>query len=178
MPIHLNDTDVVSKVEGLKSALIVACNMCAGVSVSTRENKPFIQLFRSLRKSPPLEKHIKELQSKLKDNGVNTKTFKTNLLFRLFICIWPSSQRQKLFEDAKKYEAVIVLGCDSAMETIHDSVKATNCKVIPGMEFSGIMNTKPKFHFPGNISFVESKTISMCNRNCEHYKPLAEKPMP
>ena len=65
MPIHLNDLNVVSELEGLGSALIVACNMCAGASLAMRENKPFIQFFRSLLKSPPLERHISLLQIKL-----------------------------------------------------------------------------------------------------------------
>ena len=55
MPIHLNEIDVVPEVEGLGSALIVACNMCAGASLAMRENKPFLQFFRSLLKSPHLK---------------------------------------------------------------------------------------------------------------------------
>ena len=42
MPIHLDALDVASEVEGLGSALIVACNMCAGASLAEREDKPFI----------------------------------------------------------------------------------------------------------------------------------------
>ena len=50
MPIHLNEIDVVSEVEGLDSALIVACNMCAGASLAMNENKPFIQFFNGSRR--------------------------------------------------------------------------------------------------------------------------------
>jgi hypothetical protein len=53
MPIEFNDLDVVSKVTGLSSALIVPCNMCPAVSVAVRENKPFIQFFKSFLKSAP-----------------------------------------------------------------------------------------------------------------------------
>ena len=34
MPIHLDELDVISEVEGFGSALIVACNMCAGASLA------------------------------------------------------------------------------------------------------------------------------------------------
>jgi hypothetical protein len=61
MPIEFNDLDVVSKVTGLSSALIVPCNMCPAVSVAVRENKPFIQFFKSFLKSAPFEQYIRAL---------------------------------------------------------------------------------------------------------------------
>lgn len=170
MPIHLNDIEVVSEVEGIDSALIVACNMCAGASLAMRENKPFIQFFRSLFKSPPLERHIRRLKSQLNEKGVKTKKFKSGVIQQFFLCLWTLRQRNKLHNCAKKYDAVIVLGCDSAIETVRDSVKRTNCNVIKGMEVAGIMNTKPKFHLPCNISFEESKIISICDRHCNQFR--------
>jgi len=77
MPIHFNDLDVVSEVTGLKSALIVPCNMCPAVTVAVREEKPFIQFFRSFLKSVPFEQYMETLQSRLREKGVNTKVFKS-----------------------------------------------------------------------------------------------------
>ena len=171
MPIHLNDIDVVPEVEGLGSALIVACNMCAGASLAMRDNVPFLQFFRSLLKSPPLEKHIRKLQFQLTDKGVKTKWFKGGVIQQFFLCLWTSRQRCKFQKSLKKYEAVIVLGCDSAIKTVRDSVKGTECKVIKGMEVAGIMNTKPKFHLPCNISFEYSKVIPICDRHCKQFSP-------
>ena len=45
MPIHFEDKDVVSEVAGLRSALIVPCNLCPAVTVATRENRPFMRFF-------------------------------------------------------------------------------------------------------------------------------------
>ena len=170
MPIHLDELDITSEVQGLGSSLIVACNMCTGASLAMKENKPFIQFFGSLLKSPPLERHVRKLQSQLSKMGVKTKWFKGGIVQQFFLCLWTSKQRNKLHKYAKKYEAVIVLGCDSAIETVRDSVKGTDCNVIKGMEVRGIMNTKPKFHSPCNISFEESKIIPVCDRHCEQFK--------
>ena len=85
MPIHLNELDVVPEVEGLDSALIVACNMCAGASLAMSENKPFLQFFRSLLKSPPLERYIGKLKSQLSEKGVKTKSLRA-ALFNNFSC--------------------------------------------------------------------------------------------
>jgi hypothetical protein len=72
MPIHFNDLDVVSEVAGLGSALIVPCYMCPAVTVAVREDRPFIQFFRTLLKSAPFEEYMTTLQSTLKDHGVRT----------------------------------------------------------------------------------------------------------
>ncbi|MEJ2696656.1 MAG: hypothetical protein P8013_08400 [Candidatus Sulfobium sp.] len=169
MPIHLDDTDIVSEVDGLSSALIVACNMCAGASFAMKENKPFLQPFGSLLKSPPLKRHIKRLQSQLGEKGLKTRWFRAGIIQQFFLCLWTSRQRGKFQESARQYEAVIVLGCDSAFKTIRDSLQGVDCTMIEGTKVAGIMNTKPKLHFPFNISFEGSKIVHACDRNCEHF---------
>jgi hypothetical protein len=88
MPIHLEDLDVVPEVSGLGSALIVPCNMCAGATQATRKDKPFIRLFKSFLKSEPLEQHVRSLQSQLKENGVDTDVFESNLPHHYSLCMW------------------------------------------------------------------------------------------
>ena len=159
MPIHFRDLDVVSKVAGSSSALIVPCNMCPAATVSVRERKPFMQLFRSFLKSGPFEQYLRKLQSRLKENGVATKVFKSIPYHQWFMCMWTSGKRKKLKKEAEKYEAVIVLGCDSATKTVRNVVKSSNCKVIEGMKVTGIMNAKLTFKMPGTISFEDCNTV-------------------
>jgi hypothetical protein len=73
--------------------------------------------------------------------------------------MWTSGRRKKLEKIAEKYEAVIVLGCDSSTETVRQSVSLTGCKVIEGMGVTGIMNAKKSFHLPFNVSFEDCKII-------------------
>ena len=165
MPIHLDDLDVVSEVAGLRSALIVPCNMCPAITVAVREKRPFIQLFKSLLKSAPFEQYIRALQSRLREKGVTTEVFKSNFIHQWFLCMWPSAHRKKLQKYAKQYEAVIVLGCDSATETVRDLVKSA--KVIEGMEVAGIMNAQIRFHLPANVSFENCKTVLISQKRKE-----------
>jgi len=167
MPIHLNDLDVVSEVEGLTSVLIVPCNMCPAATVAVRDGKPFMQFFRSLLKSPPFEGYIKALQSRLKESGVDAKVFRSRLYHHWFLCMWTSARRKKLTKHAKQHDAVIVLGCGSATETVRDSVQSSDCKVIEGMEVSGIMNAKLRFHLPCNVSFEDCKITPVFARSQE-----------
>ena len=159
MPIHFNDRDVVSEVAGLSSALIVPCYMCPAVTVSVREKKPFIQLFKSFLKSAPYEEYITTLQSRLQESGVKTKVFKSAPSHEWFMCMWTSGKRKKLQKYAEQYDAVIVLGCDSAAETVREALKSTDCKLIEGMEVASIMNAQIRFHLPGNVSFENCKIV-------------------
>ena len=161
MPIHFDDLDVVSEVSGLSSALIVPCNMCPAATVAIRDKKPFMQFFRSLLKSAPFERYLSALQFRLREHGVDTKVFRSSLYHQWFLCMWTSARRRKLQRCAGQYEAVVVLGCESATETVRDAVKSSDCKVIEGMKVAGIMNATLRFHLPGSVSFEDCKIVPL-----------------
>jgi len=79
--------------------------------------------------------------------------------------MWPSGRRKKLRKYAKQYQAVIVLGCKSAAETVRDSIGSTDCKVIEGMEAIGFTNARLKFRLPCKVSFEDCKIIPFSGRN-------------
>ena len=160
MPIHFEDQDVASEVAGLHSALIVPCNLCPAVTVSARLNRPFMRIFRSLVKSAPFEEYLEAMQSRLSDLGVQTKVFRSTLYHQWFMCMWTSRRRKKLEKEAKHYEAVIVLGCDSATETVR-AVVPSRVKVIEGMKTTGIMNGRMSFRLPGDLFFDECKVVQI-----------------
>jgi len=159
MPIHLEDLDVVNKASGLSSALIVPCNLCPAVTVAVDQKQPFMKLFKSWLKSAPFEQYIKDLQSRLSENGVTTKVFKNPIYHQWFLCMWTERRRRKLQKQAKGHDAVIVLGCDTANETVRDAVKPTGARVIEGMRIAGLMNAKLSFELPGNITFKDCRII-------------------
>ena len=159
MPIHFHDIDLTQEISGLKSALIVPCIMCPAVTVSIREQKPIMRFFRNPFKSAPFEQYLETLQAQLREHGVRSDVFNSRLYQHWFLCMWSAGRRRKLQARAKNYEAVIILGCDSATETVRDAVKSTDCKVIEGMKVSGIMNATLRFHLPCNVSFENCRTI-------------------
>ena len=52
MPIHFSDLDVISEVDGVRSALIVPCTMCPAATLAVREKQPFLKLFRIPEATP------------------------------------------------------------------------------------------------------------------------------
>jgi hypothetical protein len=164
MPIHFEDLDVASDVAGLRSALIVPCNLCPAVTVATRENRPFMRFSRSPLKSPPFEDYLARLQSKLSERGVRTEVFRSNLYHQWFMCMWTSRRRKKLANAAKHHDAVIVLGCDSATETVRGAVPP-DVEVLEGMKVAGIMNGRMSLRRSGSLFFDDCRVVPISPKN-------------
>ncbi|MBW2429366.1 MAG: hypothetical protein JRF56_10430 [Deltaproteobacteria bacterium] len=160
MPIYLKDVDVVPEVAKFKSALIVVCRFCPAASLAVRNDKPFMEFFRRLLKTEPYEELIDNMQSRLKKEGLKTSVFKGNLLNYL-ICLWTSGWRKKLIKRAGQFDAAVVMGCESAYESVQEILQWTNCQVFQGMESEGVLNAIPKVHLPFNISFEKFKVTPM-----------------
>ena len=154
MPIHFHDREVTSEIQGVSPA----------VTVAVREDRPFMRLFRSLLKSAPFEEYLRILQAGLQEKGVATKVFRNMLYHQWFMCMWTSRRRKKLERQAKKYDAVIVLGCESATETVREVVASTGVRVIEGMETAGIMNAELGFRLPGTVHFKNCTVVPMGQR--------------
>ena len=161
MPIHFHDVDLAPEISGLKSALIVPCVMCPAVTVAIREQRPLMRFFRSPFKSAPFEQYLEMLQARLLEKGVKSDVFKSRLYQHWFLCMWSAGRRRKLQARAKDYEAVIVLGCDSATETVREAVESSGRKVIEAMAVGGLTNAKLKFGFPDKVSFEGVKIVPM-----------------
>ena len=159
MPIHFSDRDINPEVEGASSALIVPCVMCPAATVAVREQEPFLKIFRSPFKSAPLERHIEAMQSRLAEKGVRTEVFKSRLYHQWFLCMWTGGRRRRLRKSANRHDAVIVLGCDSATETVREATEACGCTVIEAMKVSGIINAQLSFHLPGDIGFDNCRIV-------------------
>ena len=159
MPIHLRDLDVISETAGVSSALIVPCNLCPAVTVAVKQKQPFMKLFRSVLKSAPFEQYIKDLRARLGEKGVKTEVFRSPIYHQWFLCMWTGGRRKKLEKQAKHHDAVIVLGCDTANETVRDAVRSTGARLIEGMQVAGLMNAKLSIQLPGNIAFKDCKII-------------------
>jgi hypothetical protein len=138
--------------------------MCPAVTVAVKKNQPFLRLFRHLLRSAPFEEHIEALQSRLKALGVHASVFRSDLPLHWFMCMWSGGRRKKLRREASRHDVVIVLGCDSATETVRDAVRSMECTVIQGMEVAGVMNARLTFHLPGSVSFQGCRTVPLSSR--------------
>jgi hypothetical protein len=152
MPLYLKEADILTRVAGLKSVLIVPCRFCPAASLAVREEKPYIELFRKFLRTEAYESFIQALERRLKDEGIKTVVFDSKLPHHFVVCMWTSRRRRQLAKRAAEFEGVVVLGCDATVEIVSDSIRSADCRVIPGMDTEGIMSLVPNVSFPFDIS--------------------------
>jgi hypothetical protein len=157
MPLHFEEVDVAGEVRGTGSALIVPCRVCPAVTIAVREEKPFMELWRSLLRSPPFERYLRALQARLRDTGVEAKVFSGRLHHQWFMCMWSAGTRKKLRREARQHDTVIVLGCASATVTVREAVAAGGCRVIEGMRATAIMNGRLRLTWPCNVTLRDCR---------------------
>jgi hypothetical protein len=162
MPMYLKEVDVVPEVAKFQSALIVLCRFCPAASLAMRNDKPYIELFRRFLNTESYEQLINNTQSRLEKEGLKTNVFKGSLFpmpLNFITCFWTSGQREKLLKHAHQYEAIIVMGCEAAYESVCDILKSTDCQIFLGMESEGVFEAIPKFRLPFNISLELSNVM-------------------
>ncbi len=152
MPFYLKDRDISADLSSVHSALLVPCRFCPAATLAVRERKPYIELFRRFLRTAAYESYIQTLKSRLEGNGIRTEIFDSKLPQHFVVCMWTSRRRKELARRARDHDALVVLGCDAAVETARSCGTSGQCRVIPGMEVEGIMNVIPTVRFPFTIS--------------------------
>jgi hypothetical protein len=152
MPIYLKDIAEFPELERFKSVLIIPCRFCPAASMAVRTNRPYFEFLRKFLKTSSFEELIDTIKSNLEKKAVKTDVFKSYWPHQFVVCMWTKRRRRKLLKRAIKYDALVVLGCEAAVDTIHDTVKTTSCTVFQGMRSEGMMSIQPQFHAPCNIS--------------------------
>lgn len=147
MPINLEPKDVSADLSNVRSVLIVYCPVCPQFSLAMQKNSPWLEFFKNGLKTGALESHIREIREPLDARAVRTDVFTMRGPLPT-MCLWTTGQRKRLLKRASGYEAVVVLGCDSAAFTARQVLKDTNCRVVLGMQMVGITNATVTHRFP------------------------------
>jgi hypothetical protein len=150
MPVHLEALDFSSDLEGFSSVLIVSWPVCPPMCLAMQRNSPFIEFFRRGLKTGAFEDCIHSIREALEQRGVRTGAYSIHVPTPM-MCLWTKWQRNRLLKRARDYEAVLVLGCDSATYTVQETLKNTACQVIKGMTMIGTTNATLKVRFPLTI---------------------------
>jgi hypothetical protein len=159
MPVYLKDIHDLEKLKRFESVLIVPCRFCPAASLAVRNKDPYFNFFRDILKTAVYERYIETMKSELEKRGVKTDVFRSRLPHQFVVCMWTARRRKKLMKHAAKYDALVVLGCEAAVQTILDSYDAMSFQVIQGMRNEGIMSILPRFQLPGKIT-LQLKSVT------------------
>ncbi len=159
MPFYLEEIDVVSDLADARSVLIVPCRFCPAASLAVKSKEPYIDFPRRGLETASYERLINDMKRRIEAHGVRVSVFKSRLLHQFVLCMWTSGRRRKLKELAEQHDALVVMGCEGAVQTVREAVKSTGCRVVSGMENKGLMSIRPGLSLPCSIS-LELESIS------------------
>ena len=151
MPLHLEPLDLSDELGKQESVLILSCPICPPVSIASERESPVIEFFRSGIKTRAYEDFLRETCESLEERGVRTSVL-TIYAPSPMLCLWTSGQRKRLRKRASGFDAVLVMGCESARYTVEQALEDTNCKVLMAMRLVGITNATLKSKFPSTIA--------------------------
>ncbi len=152
MPVYLKEIHEFEKLAQFEKILIIPCRFCPAASLAISSKKPYVEVFRHLLQTAAYERYIETMKAELEKRGKRADVFKSRLPHQFVVCMWTGRRRAMLRKRAKKYDALVVLGCEAAVRTIADSLGALSVPVVQGMRTEGIMSILPRFQWPGNIT--------------------------
>lgn len=152
MPFLLRDRDFTADVAGVHSVLLVPCRFCPAASLAVRERQPYMKLLSRFMRTPAYESYVAALQARLEGQGIRTDVFDSRWPPQFVVCMWTAARRRALARRSAGYDAVMVLGCDGAVEVMRSTLQATGCRIIAAMEVEGIMNVIPTVRLPLTVS--------------------------
>ena len=158
MPLHLAPVDVTSDLAGLESALIVSCPICPPVSLAMQHDPPLIEAHKHGVKTEAFESYIDSTRESLEQLGMRTAVY-TMYTPCPMMCLWTEGQHKRMRRRAKGYEAVVVLGCESARVSVERAVRGMECRVILAMELTGLTNAVAKFQLPLTIHLADKELV-------------------
>lgn len=130
MPLYMKPAPIDSSMYSHESILFVVCGVCPKMCMSVQQNRPYFSPGRLFGKKDFFDEYIAGLRKKFEDKGLRTDVFKNKKLNSM-MCLWPQDQRDMLLKYSKKFQAVAVIGCQSAVFTVKDSIQSQNKKYIP-----------------------------------------------
>ena len=150
MPVYLEPRDVTAELGDVESVLIVSCPVCPPMSLAMQKRKPFLELFKHGLDTGAFQDYVTSIREPLEERGVRTGVCTLRAPSPI-MCLWTEGQRRRLRKRAKSYEAVLVLGCDSATHTAKDALKDTGCQVFQAMRMMAMANATMRFRFPMTV---------------------------
>ncbi|HSH07235.1 MAG TPA: hypothetical protein VLA41_06200 [Burkholderiales bacterium] len=160
MPINLEPKDVSADLAHISSVLIVYCPVCPQISLAMQADSPWIELLKSGLKTGALEEHIKDIRTSLEQRGVRSDVFTMRLPLPT-MCLWTKGQRDRLLKRAEGYEAVLVMGCDSARYTAQQTLRRRACRLVQGMKMIGITNATVRYRIPMTFELRDKTRVQI-----------------
>jgi hypothetical protein len=157
MPLALELVQPGSRFAGRKAVLFVACPICPRMHVQHRAGEPLYSWRTVLGAKDAFDRHMISLVQGVRASGASADWHRTSGL--LPACLWTEADGRKLRDRARAFDAVGVVGCESAVATVARFVSGK--PVVQLAKVTGIANLTLRSRFPLRCEIVAGETIPL-----------------
>jgi hypothetical protein len=154
MPIALKLLHPGNRFDAYRSVLVAPCGVCPGMCLAAESGRPYIDLLRGAKQDCFTE-WVGGIRAALGSRGISTAVFRAPA-WTPMMCLWPAGVRERLSRESGKFDAVAVIGCESAAATVTGAVDLPAEAVVQLAETRGIANFKMEFYPPFRIGLAGS----------------------
>ena len=157
MPLALELVPPGSRFAGRKAVLFVACPICPRMQVQHRAGEPLYSWRTLFGLEDAFRRHMASLVQSIRATGAASDWHRTSAL--LPACLWTEEDGRKLQERARTFDAIGVVGCESALATVVRFAPGT--PVVQLAKVTGIANLTLRSRFPLRCEIVAGETIPL-----------------
>lgn len=153
MPLALTPIPSIDQFESAQIVLIVPCHGCPRMCIAAERGKPFMNIGR--RETDAFHAYIDEIRQAIAAQRKTATVMKTPATSPM-MCIWPHRVRDRLATISTSYDAIGVIGCESAVAKVAGAVSISRDAIVPLSRTVGIANFLSKIDLPFSITLAPS----------------------
>jgi hypothetical protein len=157
MPLALSLVPVQGQFDGCRSVMFVACKVCPRMHFAWERREPIFSPAMLLGKADGFQLYLDGLRRDACGRGQQSEVFKTPSTAAA--CLWSTGQGEKFRRDGAGYEAIGVIGCDSAVRTVAQIFP--DKLIVQLVRVEGIANFTLRNRWPLTVEIVAAGRVPL-----------------
>lgn len=116
MPLALSVVPIDRQFDGCRSVMFVACNVCPRMHFAWEHHERLCSVGILLGRADSFDRHLTGLRLDAQRRGQHSAVFRTSRASAA--CLWSTPLARKFGRAGADYEAIGVVGCESAVRTV------------------------------------------------------------
>jgi hypothetical protein len=157
MPLALKMMPVDRQFDGCGAVMFVACNVCPRMHFAWERHEPVFSMAMLFGKESGLQRHLDLLRLEAQSRGQQSAIFPTPAATAG--CLWSSALAEKFGRAGAQYEAIGVIGCESAVKTV--SQVFPDKRIVQLVQVEGIANFTLRTKWPMRVEIIAASQVPL-----------------
>ena len=163
MPLAVSPVPVGNRFDRARAVLFVACNVCPRMHLAWTNREPLFRWTSVFGRADSFTKHVKTLQLEAVRSGKRSAVFRTPSTTPM--CLWSRDLAKRFTREADGYDAIGVIGCESAVRTVAQACPGKQLEQLVRVE--GIANFTLQKRLPLEVRILAASRVPLPAPNVE-----------